>query len=106
MATSGGQPGNNNATKNKPYADALRRQAFKICEEGGPNQHTRLDRIANALFDAAELMDVSAIREIGDRIDGKVPQGISGSDEHGAFPIVVRFDYGRNQVDPPASEGS
>lgn len=41
----------------------------------------KLRKIAEALYDKAVEGDVQAIKEIGDRLDGKVPQGIIGGDD-------------------------
>lgn len=40
-----------------------------------------LDRVIGALIEKATQGDVAAIREILDRVDGKVPQGIIGGDD-------------------------
>ena len=44
-----------------------------------------LDEIADALIAEAKKGNVQAIKEFGDRLDGKVPQGIIGSGEEGEF---------------------
>ncbi len=67
--------------RDKPFRDALRMEIA-----GADGDFKRLRRIANALLEKAEAGDVSAIKEIGDRLDGKPAQMISG-DEDGA-PIL------------------
>lgn len=47
----------------------------------------RLDALAEALCMAGEAGDIVALKEIGDRIDGKVPQGLIGGDE-GDKPLI------------------
>ncbi len=42
---------------------------------------TALRDIAEALVDKARSGDVQAIKEVADRLDGKVPQGLIGGDE-------------------------
>jgi len=37
--------------------------------------------------------DVSSIREIADRLDGKVPQAVVGDDEHDPVGIVFKTIY-------------
>lgn len=59
--------------KDKPYRAALRRL---VCEN--PDV---LDQIAAKQIAAALAGDHMAAREIADRLDGKVPQAIGGSDE-------------------------
>jgi hypothetical protein len=69
--------------KDKPFKDALRKA---IADAG--TERPRLRNIANALLDKAESGDVQAIKEIGDRLDGKVPQGHEGAD---GGPITVKI---------------
>lgn len=64
--------------KHRPFKAALER----LLNEAGPNPK-KLDEIALALTLKAMRGSVEAIREIADRLDGKVPQGIGGSDELG-----------------------
>lgn len=85
MADSGGQPGNKNATKNKVWEETLRRALLA-------NDGEKLRSIAEKLIEKAEGGDVSALREIGDRIDGKAKQQIevSGDDENPLVAKIVR----------------
>lgn len=77
----------------KPFRDALR---LAIAEaEDNPR---RLRKIAEALYDKAADGDVAAIKEIGDRLDGKVPQGIIGGDDDD--PAVKVEHIQRTIVDP------
>ena len=39
-----------------------------------------------------EKGDVQAIKEIADRLDGKVPQAVVGDDEHDAINVVTRIE--------------
>ena len=66
--------------KDKRFKAALVRYA-----EADP---TRLDGMAEKLWATAMEGDVSAIREVADRLDGKVPQAIVGDDDH---PSVTPF---------------
>ena len=50
--------------------------------------HKALRRVARALLKAAETGKVDAIREVGDRLDGRVPQAVVGDD--GSEPITLR----------------
>ncbi len=50
---------------------------------------TKLDRIAASLVQQACDGDVPAIKEIGDRLDGKVPQAVTGGDG-GPLTVIVR----------------
>jgi hypothetical protein len=69
--------------KHKPFRAALNRL---LCEAGrDPN---KLDLIALALEQKALGGDVAAIKEIADRLDGKVAQPMTGGDE-GEEPIRI-----------------
>ena len=49
----------------------------------------RLHRVAEALYRKAEDGDISAIKELGDRVDGKASQEITG-DSDAPITIVVK----------------
>ena len=76
----GRPPGAQN--KDKPFRDALR---IEIAAAGEDNKALR--RIATALLDKAATGDVQAIKEVADRLDGKVPQAIVGDDEAPAIQV-------------------
>lgn len=62
----GGQPGNKNSTKNKIWGDQIR-----LAVKQDPE---KLRKIALKLLEMAEAGDMAAIRELGDRLDGKPKQ--------------------------------
>ena len=66
--------GNVNALKGKPWAAALQRALAKREDEGGRG----LKYIAEVLADKAADGDMAAIKELGDRLDGKPAQTIGG----------------------------
>jgi len=66
--------GNRNQSKNKPWADAIRR-ALARREKSGKGAD--LNRLAEALLDRAGEGDLTALREVGDRLDGKPAQAIT-----------------------------
>lgn len=71
----GGQPGNKNSSKtNRMWAETIRRAALQ-------SDGARLRRIAEALLDKAAEGDVAAIKELGDRLDGKSMQAIESVSE-------------------------
>lgn len=65
--------GNKNATKNRPWAEAINRAL--LAEDG-----KKLRALAERLIDKASEGDVTALKEIGDRMDGKAMQAITGAD--------------------------
>ena len=52
------------------------------------NNPEKLDKLAEALIAKAKTGDVAALREVGDRMDGRVPQAVVGDD--GSEPITLR----------------
>lgn len=64
--------GNTNGKKeNRLWADAIRRKVV---------QGKSLDGLAQKLIDLATAGDMAALKELGDRLDGKAPQAITGAD--------------------------
>lgn len=62
--------------RDKPFLAALRLEVAEASDDP-----LRLRRIARSLLKEAEGGDIAAIKEVADRLDGKVPQGIGGSDD-------------------------
>ena len=61
--------------------------------------HKKLRAIADKLLAMAESGDIQAIKEIADRMDGKVPQALIGDDNED--PVSVRLEtIQRIIVDP------
>jgi hypothetical protein len=71
----GRPPGAQN--KDKPF-----RQALKMELAAAGEDMKRLRAIARAFLDRCEQGDTQAIKELADRLDGKVPQAVVGDDEH------------------------
>jgi hypothetical protein len=82
----GAPKGNNNAAKTKIWSDALRKAIV---------QGKSLDNIANALILKALEGDIAAIKEIGDRLEGKVAQTqiVQGDEEGGAVQTRVTICF-------------
>lgn len=70
----GGRP------KEKPFRDALRLEM--IAAEKGEECEAPKGSLRWNARQLLERGDPSAIRELADRLDGKVPQAIVGDDEH------------------------
>ncbi len=72
--------GNKNSSKeNRVWGKTVKKLAIQ-------EDYKRIHKVAEALFKKAEEGDVSAIKELGDRIDGKSQQEITGSSD---APITV-----------------
>lgn len=81
----GAPVGNKNATKNKLWADTLNRAL--LAEDG-----KKLRELAEKLIDRALEGDVTALKEIGDRVDGKPAQAIIGDDSADPIRTVSRIE--------------
>lgn len=90
MSKRGAQLGNKNATKGKLWADALRMELAQ--------DKKRIRRLVSALLDKAESGDISALKEIGDRLDGKAAQEVVGADGGPITVEIIRFaDHASSQ---------
>lgn len=81
----GGQPGNRNGAKDRPWEAALRKIATQDPD--------RVRRIAEKLYDEAEAGNMFAVRELFERLDGKVAQRVEATGPDGVelFPRTVTF---------------
>jgi hypothetical protein len=75
--------GNNNATKNRQWANALQRA---ITQDDG----ARLRKAAEQLLDLAASGEQWAVKELADRLDGRSIQGVEVSGKDGA-PFVLHL---------------
>lgn len=76
--------GNKNGRKeNRAWSEEIRKAA---------TQRKRLRNLAEALLDKAEAGDVAALKEFGDRFDGKVAQQILGGGDDGEHIVVSRIE--------------
>jgi hypothetical protein len=55
-------------------------------------QGDKLRAVAEALVNKAMTGDVPAIKEIADRLDGKVPQAVVGDDDLDPIRLVQRIE--------------
>ncbi len=77
----GAPKGNTNARKGKSWHDAIRKHAI---------QNGTLDKAAKTLCALAEQGDMAALKELGDRLDGKSVQAISNDDDGGFIIKVIK----------------
>lgn len=71
--------------KEKSFANMLNIAISVANESGG----TKLREVADALVQKAIDGDVQAIREIADRLDGKVPQAVVGDDSEAPVRVAL-----------------
>jgi hypothetical protein len=72
----------------RPFREALRMEVLAAGDD-----FKKLRTVARALLDKAATGDVSAIREVADRLDGKVTQGVINEDD---TPLKVTFAWKSN----------
>jgi hypothetical protein len=108
MAGVAGRSGTNKG-KDKPWREALE---LAVHEECVVTKKRKLRRIAEAVVDAAIAGDMTAAKEIGDRLDGKPRQETELTGSEGG-PILIqevrRIIVDTQHPDPegvrPAAEG-
>ena len=79
--------GNNNAAKAKIWSAAIMRALEK---RSRTERKKIIDSIADALIDKCLERDLPAIKEFGDRVEGKVPQAIEGTGDDGKIIVEIR----------------
>jgi molecular chaperone GrpE (heat shock protein) len=91
MAWQPGQSGNPNGApkRAKIWREAINR-AIKRREQDDPQA---LERLADKLIAAVEAGDIAAIKEFGDRVDGKVAMAIGGDDELGPVKNILEVSW-------------
>jgi hypothetical protein len=80
MAKRGAPIGNKNATKNKSWSDAIRKAIVRRKD---------MDKLAGKLVDLALEGNMPAMREIGDRLQGRPAQTVTTPQDQ-RFRIIVR----------------
>lgn len=73
----GAPEGNNNAGKNREWKAAIGRALTK---RGLGDRAKALDDLAEKLLSNCDTGDMAALKELGDRVDGKVAQAIIGGE--------------------------
>lgn len=80
-----------NQWSDKAWRDAIRVAVLRAHED--PKKGKKLAALADALIDAGLEGDVPALKEIGDRLDGKVPQALIGGGENDpAIRTITRIE--------------
>lgn len=99
-----GNPVSRGQQRDKPFRDALRMEA-SLAEQGEdtPAKPGSLRYIARQMLIRASE-ETAAVKEIADRLDGKVPQGVVGGDDDDE-PVKVLHRIERVIVRPPDQNG-
>lgn len=93
----GGRP------KRKVWTEAIK-EAIEEIDQIDPQQRPRIKLLAQALVAAGLAGEVQALREIGDRVEGKVPQALIGDND--ADPINVVNKIVREVVRPKSDNSN
>jgi hypothetical protein len=80
--------GNTNARNGKLWRQAIQRALEKRAADNGRHSNAELDELADKLLCACSAGDLSALKELGDRLEGKPAQAIVGDDEFDPLRIV------------------
>ena len=80
MAERGAPLGNQNAARAKVWQAAILRA---LEHRSRADQKAELDRLASVLLDKAAEGDMTALKELGDRLDGKPAQAVTVGNEPG-----------------------
>lgn len=97
------QPGQSGNPGGRPKAAKLFRDALMTELKRADNNVERIQKVAQRLVENAIGGETAAIKEIADRIDGKVPQGIVGDSEGDPIKMITRIE--RAIVRPPDRNG-
>lgn len=89
MAERGAQPGNTNAAKARVWTQAIERVFEK--RSSLVDRNAELDLLAERLVDLAKAGDMIALKEIGDRLEGKPKQAIEAELTGNLTVNVLRF---------------
>ena len=100
----GNQLGNRLGFPKRPKI--VTQRLIALLNETDANNIPKLHRLANALFDKALEGDVTAIKEVIDRVEGKVPQPIAGDPDNpltitSVVHEIVRVEAANQRSNPP-----
>lgn len=86
----GAPEGNRNAAHDKPWADALKKAVLQYEDkDAGIGRGEALRTLAEKVFKQALGGDSAAVREIGDRLDGKPRQQIEAENSNSNYLYVI-----------------
>lgn len=79
------------AVADKFWSEAVRLAVYREAEGDDGQKRKRLNIIADKLCAMAMDGDMAAIKEIGERLDGKAPQGVDLTSDGDALQLVFRI---------------
>lgn len=83
--------GNDNATRGRIWRNAIRRALEK--RSSSKDRKDAVDALAEVLLQKAEDGEGWALKELGDRLDGKPHQTIGGDPEGVEIPVSMIVKY-------------
>lgn len=88
------------ATADKFWNEAVRLAVYRETDGDDGKKHKRINLIADKLCKLALEGDMSAIKEIGDRLDGKPAQAVdvAGQEEDGSVGITFKTIIEQREV--------
>jgi hypothetical protein len=86
--SAGAPKGNKNGTKGRVWSEALRMELAL--------DRKYIRKLARALLDKASEGDVSALKELGDRLEGKAVQNIEADISHNVIERVIVRSNSKN----------
>lgn len=97
----GAPVGNRNAAKAKVWHAAIMRALER--RKPADERIAAIDELADKLLDLVSKGDLGALKEFGDRLDGKPAQAVTmaGDDEGGPVRLSLAVEY----ANPASSEG-
>ena len=100
----GAPKGNQNATKGAEWRQAIKRALTRLAEAENPDEEITyrrgLDILAAKFVEAAAEGDAWALKEIGDRLDGKPGQSVTvgGDPDNPLASLAIEF------IKPPTTD--
>jgi hypothetical protein len=86
------KPGESGNPKGQPHRTKIWRDAIiRAIKRRELKDPLAMEKLADKLLNAIDDGDVSAMREFGDRVDGKVSQPVGGADD--LPPQKVQYDW-------------
>jgi hypothetical protein len=93
MAERGAPEGNTNAAKGARWRAAIDRALARRSKAEGIQE---LDRLADKFLDEVEAQGINGYKELGDRLDGKAHQTLSGPNDS---PLLAGIDVTLHKPD-------